>query len=39
MKISIQHGHVDPVFIYKGRGAIRANFGPMLEINFVVITI
>ena len=24
---------------YKGRGAIRADFGPMSEINFVVVTI
>ena len=27
------------VFYSKGRGAIRADFGPMSEINFVVITI
>ena len=26
-------------FFMKGRGAIRADFGPMSEINFVVITI
>ena len=27
------------LFKWKGRGAIRADFGPMSEINFVVVTI